>query len=196
MQISRTTTAALLALCLSGCGADAAGEAAGDSVTSTDQEGAVGGEASGPASFDAVIAAARRERPAGTPIEVEREQVAGAMLLEVELLEGDTIAELYFDPTTGELVRQGEEHLSAAEQAALPALREALAQNAPTLEEALALARQHYGDEEMHEVELELHEGRLVLEVAIERNGRREIVLHDVQSGERIGEETGSEHEE
>lgn len=173
-----TTTALALTACSGASSAE-------DEPPPTTTEG---GEATPGSSFgfDEALAAARLEMPAGIPIEVEHEDVGGRSLLEVELIDGDVVRELYYDPRDGTLARRGDEQLTEDEQAALPALREALSAGEATLERAIEVARQHHDDASLREVELELSDGRPVVQVEIDVGGAAQAHLYDLETGEPV----------
>lgn len=142
-----------------------------------------------------VVGVARAQAPGAIPIEVEHETLDGAATLEVEVLEGGVIRELYFDPATGALLQDGVEELAPDEAEALPALEAALSDGGVTLEDAVDFALATHADDDVREVELELHDGRLVLEVGVRRNGEDVELVYDAVTRELLSEETEAESE-
>lgn len=140
-----------------------------------------------------VVGVARAQAPDAIPIEAEHETLDGAATLEVEVLEGGVIRELYFDPATGVLVQDGVEELAPDEAETLPALEAALSDGGVTLEDAVDFALATHADGDVREVELELHDGRLVLEVGVRRNGEDVELVYDAVTREPLGEETEGE---
>lgn len=144
--------------------------------------------AQAPQSFgmaDAIDAALARV-PAGLPFEVEFDEDGGRELLEVELFVGEEMREIFFEPGTGAFVREGEEVPEADEAPRLPALRAQLEAGAITLRAALATAAQHYDPASIREVELEIRDGRLVIEIEVREAGGDAEYVHDAETFARL----------
>lgn len=186
-----TTLLRPLVLLFAGC---AGGGSAGSTVAASAAAPSGGGaEHAGPLGFEGALAMARARDPNGLPVEVEREAVDGKTLIEVEMVRGDEVIELYYDPETRALVREAVEELEPHEVATLPALRQHLSEGTARLEDVLALARERYASDDVREVELEMHGEQLVMEVTVVRDGKASEMVHDPQSGALIGEEADVE---
>lgn len=110
----------------------------------------------------------------GVALEVEREVASGEV--HVEVWDGDSVIELVFDASNGQLRRQAPEELSAEERASLPQLLDAVAAKRHALREAVSLARDRHGDA-VHEVELVLAGDALSIEIELEDGSSDEIPL-------------------
>ena len=140
--------------------------------------------------FDEALAAARERMPDGLPMEVEHEVLDGAAYIEVELITDGAIRELFFDPQTGEVAREGDETLDAEEQAALPSLTEALRARSTAMEDGLAIAREHHSDAQLREVELIWADGQVFVEVEIDDGGAAQSHRYPLDGAEQPRTET------
>lgn len=159
----RTLPCLLIGALLVGCGGSPEPE------SRVDPEPSAGGEAT--MSFEDALAAGRAQMPDGMPIEVEVEMVDGTRYLEVEMIEGDGITEMYFDPSNGELFRSGPEAMEEDEAAAFPSLRAALEARPRAMEEALERALATHDAANVREVSLVWAEDALAVRVVTEDGG-------------------------
>jgi uncharacterized membrane protein YkoI len=141
---------------------------------------------------DAVVAAKSRAGDELTPLEVEVDQT-GVDPFVVSFYGPDVRRDYRVDPQTGEILSEESESLEADEAAEAAAVIEVLARGTVTLHRAAELAEANYEAEELHEIELEIHDGKLVLEV--ETHGEIDLVTWhlDPQTGEVLGREDGDD---
>ena len=140
------------------------------------------------AHFESVLADSATRAPSTQPFEVEIERRNGSYVIEVEVAQGDTIRDLYYDPTSGAFV--GEEPEAVGNAASFAHLTSELSAGHASLAAALASARHdHPGN--LRQVEVQSRDGRLVIEVAVE--GQGESYLYDAASGTLIGRGTAGE---
>ncbi len=121
-------------------------------------------------SFEEVLTEARRLHPAAAPVYVERQRLDGAVLLEVELVEGGQRVELFFDPVTGAVAREGEEVRDPG-PAVSPEVLAAAEADPGALARGLALARERFGGAELVRVVLTWDGGALAVDVEAHDGG-------------------------
>lgn len=190
----------LCAVATVGCDRSSEGAAAEPASTPTTggPHGAAAGPAGGPEepseqrlTFAEALATAQSQYPDAHAIEVELETEEGRELLEVEFLVDAEVREVYMDPITGEVVREETEALDEAERATLPKLAEVLDAGEVNLADAIELALEQYDEEDVREIELEVHGDEVILEVEVRQaDGSMVAWVLDPRSGEVRGQET------
>ncbi len=183
--MNRLNHLCVVGLLMVGCGGGQTGTAGSASTTQTAASTQISSS-----QFEAVLADSATRAPGTAPFEVEIERWNGSYVIEVEVASGDTIRDLYYDPTSGAFV--GEEPESVGNAESFAHLTSELSAGHASLANALAAARRdHPGN--LRQVEVQSRDGRLVIEVAVEGDG--ESYLYDATTGAPIGREAAGEDE-
>lgn len=177
---------------LVGCGGSSSGGAAAESGGTS--SGAETATADRSASFARAVDAALAAHADGLVIEVELEndeETGGRDELEVEMLTGTGVelTAVVFDPGTLAILSEDVEEPEADEVTSLPTLRERYATSGLDMRAGLREAFSRYEPATVCEVEFDVHDGRLTLEVTVERDGVETEYVHDVATLELLGVE-------
>lgn len=141
-----------------------------------------------PLSFTDALRVAAEKFPDAPAIEIELETVDGQELIEVEFLVDGQLKELYLDPKSGEVVKEKDEELEPDEAAVLPTLAEQLGSTGVKLADVIALAESKYDAGSIHEIELGISDGRLVMIVEVADGDATKGWMHDPSTGDVLGE--------
>lgn len=180
---------------LIGCGSSSSGgTAAGSSGASSGAEAARTDRST---SFAQAVDAALAAHADGLVIEVELEndeETGGRDELEVEMLTGTgtELTAVVFDPATLAILSEDVEEPEADEVSSLPTLRERYAAGDLDIRAGLREAFSRYDPATVREVEFDVHDGRLTLEVTVERDGVETEYVHDEATLELLGVEDDS----
>lgn len=141
-----------------------------------------------PLSFTDALRVAAEKFPDAPAIEIELETVDGQELIEVEFLVDGQIKELYLDPKSGDVVKEKDEEPEPDEAAVLPTLAEQLGSTGVKLADVIALAESKYDAGSIHEIELGISDGRLVMVVEVADGDGTKGWMHDPSTGDVLGE--------
>lgn len=184
---ARTTV--VLAIFLCACGGGAAATSRGGTATESEATSALG--------FSDALARAEAAYPGTHAFEVEVEEHEGRRVIEVEVLSGAEVREIYYDPSTGDVVHEASETPEAEEAAALPTLRDGIAAGTFSLRGALTLAASSYPAGSIEAVELQVEGGTPVVSIVVRGASGSTRHVHDAATGTLVSSAPGSaEHAE
>lgn len=189
----RMTVVMALAAGLAGaCGGSAPEAAPAQSSQRTVTESSESG-----LSFGDALTRAEQRYPNAEAFEVEYERHQGSRVVEVEVIQGDDVREVYFDPSNGQIVHEALETPEADEASALPQLHGDIQAGRVSMRRGLELAMSSHPEADVRAVELQVVDGRTVVSVLVSEPGGARRYLHDAASGQLVSEGAGSlEHDE
>jgi uncharacterized iron-regulated membrane protein len=188
--MTRRTWAIGVVVVLSACGGGAASSSGGTTSTG-------GTAAAAPIRLVDALDRAEAHLPSTQPFEVEYEEHEGRRVIEVEVISGETVHAVFYDPATGEIVDEADETPEADEAAALPALRDQIAAGTLSLRRALELATSSYDVASVEAVELVIENGAGAASVLVREEAGMTRYLHEPTTGAVISSGPGTaEHGE
>jgi uncharacterized iron-regulated membrane protein len=178
-------------------GAAALLAACGGSTASSSGSGSTA-TASGAAtlSFGDALTRTETAHPDAKAFEVEYEEHGGRRVIEVEVLSGETVHAVFYDPASGEVVEEADETPEADEAASLPTVRAAIEAGSVSMRSALELANSHH-PEGIEAVELQVENGAVVVAVLVRDASGMARYAHDPATGNELSRAAGAaEHAE
>jgi uncharacterized membrane protein YkoI len=180
MKVFSVTIVALMCLCFAGVG----WANADDKKDDEQKEHATARAVLGKATIDLgkAIETAQGKVPAGKPVYATAKQEHGKLLFEVFLLVGDSVTEVEVDAVTGDVVKVEEDEGDEVEN--LADAKKVLASSKITFAQAIGIALGKVAGGKPFECELELEDGKFIVEVELLAGAKVMEVEIDAMTGQ------------
>jgi uncharacterized membrane protein YkoI len=178
------------AMILAACGGGAAESSGSSSSTVTESSSTT-------LSFADALSRAEAAYPGTSAFEVEYEEHEGRRVVEVEVVSGAEVREVYYDPSTGDVVHEASETPEADEALALPTIRDGITAGTLSMRRSIELATSTYPAASIEAVELQVENGTAVVSILVREAAGVTRYVHDAASGALISNAPGTaEHAE